>query len=270
LSTNQQEKLLWQLELLSRGQKDIAFEQKTNRNILITGFDPFFLDRHIDQSNPSGAAALAFDNLIIHNQSQSVEIESLIFPVRFEDFDKGMVEQLLTPYIRDKQIDMVITISMGRDDFDLERFPGLRRSAKAPDNLNVLTGADAVNPLVPELDGKPLKGAEFLEFSLPAKVMLSAEGNFRVNDNHKVKTLEKSFSPTSLSELSDQISVSGSGGGYLSNEISYRSLLIRDVYYPDLPAGHIHTPRFKGFNPDKTENIIKQIKAMIALTIVEI
>jgi len=267
LNSKQQEKLLWQLELLSRGQKDIHFDKSSNKKILLTGFDPFFLDRNINQSNPSGVVAMALDGRVITYNGITVEIETLIVPVRFEDFDKGMIEELLTPYFKNKSVDMVITVSMGRDDFDLERFPGRRRSAKAPGNLNIFTGATAENPLVPRLKNHQLEGPEFVEFSLPSSLMLKANGDFNINDNHKVMTLNKTFSPDTLSELSEQVSVQGSGGGYLSNEISYRSLLLRDKYNPTLPVGHIHTPRFKGFDPEKTKKIIQQIQSMISMTL---
>jgi glucose/arabinose dehydrogenase/pyrrolidone-carboxylate peptidase len=259
LDKQQKDALLWKLELLSRGQDDLKFDKKTDFKILITGFDPFFLDRNIDQSNPSGVAALAFDNKVIEIDGRTAEIESVIVPVRFADFDKGMIEELLTPFIKEKQIDMLITISMGRDDFDIERFPGLRRSAKAPDNLNVYTGADKQNPLLPMLNNKLLDGPEFKEFSLPISAMLKASGEFKINDNRKVSTTEKTFLAVDLNELLNSISVAGSGGGYLSNEVSYRSLLIRDQYYPDLPTGHIHTPRFKGFKPEKTKKLSSRL-----------
>jgi len=265
-----QQQLLWQFELISRGQQDIIYDQVSDKKILLTGFDPFFLDRNIDQSNPSGVIALALDGSIVEIEGYSVEIESLIVPVRFADFDQGMIEQLLTPYMRDKNIDMVITVSMGRDDFDIERFPGLRRSAKAPDNLNVFTGADKSNPLIPLLHNKPLNGPEFVEFSLPASTIVKSAGDFKINDNHNVTTKEKSFSPMSIKELDGHISVSGSGGGYLSNEVSYRSLLLRNAYNPTLAVGHIHTPRFKGFKPEKTERIIQQFKTMLINAIPEL
>jgi len=270
LNSVEQGSLLWQLELLTRGQQDINFDSNTKIKILLTGFDPFFLDRNLDQSNPSGAVALALDGLSLVVHGKSIEVESLIVPVRFEDFDKGMIEELLTPYLRDKTIDMLITVSMGRDDFDLERFPGLRRSAKAPDNLNVFTGASSDNPLVPSLNGRKLEGPEFVEFSLPASSMKNMKGDFKINDNHRVTTTEKTFTPIQIDELKTSTSVQGSGGGYLSNEVSYRSLLLRDAYYPNLPVGHIHTPRFVGFEPKKTEKIIQQIKAMILLSITDL
>lgn len=261
----QQEKLLWKLELLTRGKQDVKFNKKADKKILITGFDPFFLDRNIGQSNPSGVAALALDDLFITSDGRSAEIESLIIPVRFKDFDEGMIEELLTPYFKD--VDMIATISMGRSDFDLERFPGLRRSAQAPDNLNVHTGASSKNPIIPMLRGERLDGPEFVKFSLPVDAMSTARGPYKINDNHKITTLEGDREPKSLSELQGQISVQGAGGGYLSNEISYRSILLRDALNPSLPVGHIHTPRINGYEPGKSKAIVEQIKQMLTKSI---
>ncbi len=266
----EQKSLLRELEFASRGIQDIRFGKGVTKKILITGFDPFFLDRNIDQSNPSGVVAMLLDGQIITNADVSAEIQTAVIPVRFVDFDQGMIEEIMTPYVTSKAVDMIITISMGRDDFDLERFPGLRRSAKAPDNLNVYTGANKDNPLVPMLNNDVLDGPEFLEFSLPASAMKQAVGDFKINDNHQVSTLEETYSPYLLEQLSKQISVQGSGGGYLSNEISYRSLLVRNTYYPALPVGHIHTPRFKGFKPEKTQKIFHQVKQMLTLALIEL
>jgi len=266
LSSTQQQQLLWKAELVTRGQSDIAFDKNTTYKVLLTGFDPFFLDRNLDQSNPSGVVATAFDNKVITFDGATLEIETVIVPVRYADFDQGMIEELLTPYMRDKKVDMVVTVSMGREGFDLERFPGLRRSANAPDNLNVFTGASSEKPLIPLLDGKRLKGPEFNLFSLPVEEMKTADGDFAITDNHKVTTTEKTFRPATIDELSGKISVQGSGGGYLSNEISYRSLLLRDQHNPKLPVGHIHTPRFKGFKPQKIEKIVEQVEQMIKMS----
>ncbi|WP_281557294.1 hypothetical protein [Thalassomonas sp. RHCl1] len=260
----QQQKLLWQFELLSRGQQDIKFNRKAKKRVLITGFDPFFLDRKITQANPSGAIALALDGLSLSFDGSSAEIESLILPVRFHDFDQGMVETLLTPYFKENKIDMLITISMGREHFDLERFPGLRRSASAPDNLNVYTGASEQAPLLPKLGKKQLSGPEFLEFSLPAEAMQAVAGSYPVNDNRKVQTLDGKVTAASLTALQGQVSVEGSGGGYLSNEISYRSLLLREQYAPLIPVGHIHTPKISGYQAAESKKITTQVKAMIS------
>lgn len=271
LLASQRQKLLWTLELQSRGQADIAFDKKTDKKILLTGFDPFFLDRHIDQSNPSGVVALSLDDLVLSINGKTAEIEVLIVPVRFRDFDQGMIEELLTPYIQDQSVDMVLTVSMGRENFDLERYPALRRSAKAPDNLNVLTGATKTNPLVPKLKSSTLLGPEFVEFSLPITAMQKGEGNYLVNDNRKVSTLSGGeFNAQALANIVKQTSVSGSGGGYLSNEISYRSIVLRDSFNPTLPVGHIHTPRIKAFDQKVLIDIVNQSKNIITQGVAEL
>jgi pyrrolidone-carboxylate peptidase len=274
LFVNQQKRLQTKLEFLSRGAGDIKFDRDVAKKILVTGFDPFFLDRNINQSNPSGAAALALDDLLISFNEEDAEIESVIFPVRFVDFDRGIVENFLTSYLKKHQIDMLVTISMGRENFDLERFPALRRSAQAPDNLNVYTGANLSTPFVPYLNEQQLNTPEFVEFSLPAEQMQKAQGPYRININTKITTLvggkSKTFTAHSLRELKNAISVQGSGGGYLSNEVSYRSLILRDKYIPLLPVGHIHTPRVKGYSATANKVIIKQIKNMLSLAIKDI
>jgi hypothetical protein len=149
--------LLEVFENSSRGYSDLGFSQHTNKKILLTGFDPFLLDRNLEQSNPSGLNALLLDGKVIRYQTSingklqtiTAEINTAMIPVRFEDFDQGEIESLLAPFYATNSVDMIATISMGRRNFDLEHFPGLRRSSKAPDNLNVYTGASLNNPVIP-------------------------------------------------------------------------------------------------------------------------
>ncbi|MCH8538705.1 MAG: hypothetical protein LAT66_13165 [Alkalimonas sp.] len=257
-----------QLELSSRGQHQLSFSEQSDIRILLTGFDPFLLDRNLNQSNPSGVTALMLDGWVFQHQGQQIEVQSAMIPVRFADFDQGMIEQLLTPLLHEKRIDMLLTVSMGREHFDLEHFPGRRRSAEAPDNLNVYTGGSASNPVLPLLHGEPLEGPEFVVYSLPYSAMMQAKGRFQVHDNRNVTTLERGeFTAQSLAELAEQTAVQGGGGGYLSNEISYRSILLRDRYAPELPVGHIHTPRIAAFEPETTAAIVQQIQQMIRLAI---
>lgn len=250
------------LEFASRGDRSANFNSEGLQKILITGFDPFFLDRNIAQSNPSGIAAMYLDGRVLELNGKKVEIQSLMIPVRFADFDQGMIEQMLAE--RMPIVDMVATISMGRKDFDLERFPGLRRSSKAPGNLNIFTGATSKSPLKPFLYGEPLTTPEFVEFSLPVQAMQQARGPYKVIDNHKVETLSKGkIEPKTLTELDGEVSVQGSGGGYLSNEISYRSIVLRNELKPDLPVGHIHTPRIKEWKRSEVKDIVLQIEDML-------
>ncbi|HCV04366.1 hypothetical protein L1264_03950 [Pseudoalteromonas sp. APAL1] len=270
ITDSEQTALLTMLENGSRGRTDLDYSKNTDKRILITGFDPFLLDRNINQSNPSGVAALLLDGQVINYNGISAEINTVMVPVRYEDFDQGIIESLLAPYYALNNVDMIATISMGSKDFDLERFPGKRRSVTAPDNANIVYGGTATAPKISSLNDRPLPGNEFVTFSLPVKQMQQAKGPFPINDNNKVVTLEKAFEPKSLKELEGAIAVKGGGGGYLSNEISYRSIRLRDELNSDIPTGHIHTPRIQQFEPETEAKIVKQIKAMLEHSLVAI
>jgi pyrrolidone-carboxylate peptidase len=270
--------LLEVLETRSRGYSELEFSQKTDKRLLLTGFDPFLLDKNIKQSNPSGLTALLLDGVVIEyyqaDKKITAEINTAMIPVRFEDFDQGEIESLLAPFYATDKVDMIATLSMGRSDFDLEHFPGLRRSATAPDNLNIFTGANKHNPLIPNLSAAPLNGKEFVEFSLPYKAMIKAKGSYKINDNRGVTFLTegraKDIIVSDISELADKTSVQGGGGGYLSNEISYRSIVLRDKLGSTIPTGHIHTPRISNFDPETNQAIVDQIKAMLVMSLTEI
>jgi len=260
--------LLTLLEEGSRGRTDLAFSSGSTKKILLTGFDPFLLDKNINQSNPSGVAALLLDGQVINYNGVSAEINTVMVPVRYEDFDQGIIESLLAPYYALNNVDMVVTVSMGRTEFDLEHFPGKRRSVTAPDNANIVYGGTQTSPVIPKLNGRPLPGNEFVKFSLPVSYMQQTKGPYKVIDNHEVTTLEKTYKAGSYGELKNSIAVNGGGGGYLSNEISYRSIRLRDALNSSIPTGHIHTPRIQQFEPETEAKIVKQIKAMLEQSLV--
>jgi pyrrolidone-carboxylate peptidase len=248
----------------SRGQTDLVWHDKKAHRVLITGFDPFFLDRSINQSNPSGLIALALDGKTLEVRGESIEINAVLFPVRYQDFDAGMVEAFLNPVFSGNELSLFVSISMGRDDFDLERFPGRRRSSAALGNLREHPGGSLETPVPPFLNGEPLDGPEFLEFSLPVASMQRASGDFKVHDNREVVTLERgTFIAKSLTDLQGQTAVLGSGGGYLSNEISYRSLRLAQHLGATQPMGHLHVPRIQGHDPAALAKILKQTQAML-------
>ena len=260
--------LLTLLEEGSRGRTDLAFSSGSTKKILLTGFDPFLLDKNINQSNPSGVAALLLDGQVINYKGITAEINTVMVPVRYEDFDQGIIESLLAPYYALNNVDMVVTVSMGRTQFDLEHFPGKRRSVTAPDNANIVYGGTQTSPVIPKLNGRPLPGNEFVKFSLPVNYMQQAKGPYKVIDNREVTTLEKTYKAPSYGELKNSIAVNGGGGGYLSNEISYRSIRLRDALNSSIPTGHIHTPRIQQFEPETEAKIVKQIKAMLEQSLV--
>ena len=268
VSQSQKTALLDILEQGSRGRTELSYTQGTMKKILLTGFDPFLLDKNINQSNPSGVAALLMDGQIIQYKGITAEINTVMIPVRYKDFDQGIIEALLAPYYALNNVDMIVTVSMGRKEFDLERFPGKRRSVTAPDNLNVLSGGSKTAPIISQLNDRLLPGNEFVEFSLPVQAMQQAIGPYKVIDNNKITTLEKTFKAKNLTELEHQTAVSGSGGGYLSNEISYRSIRLKNQLNSDIPTGHIHTPRIQQFQPEVEKKIIMQISSMLEHSLV--
>ena len=224
--------------------------------VLLTGFDPFRLDADITQCNPSGVAALALHGTRI----AAANVYAAILPVRFADFDGGVVEQLLTPLFSARPA-LALTISMGRDHFDLERFPGRRRSAETPDNRRVPTGATPQQPLVPPR----LAGPEFLEFTLPAEAMARVPGRWQVRDNRSVETVERgAVVAESLAEIADCTAVAGSGGGFLSNEVAYRSLLLHQRLGCRFPLGHLHTPTARGYDANMLADLVAQIRRIVA------
>jgi pyrrolidone-carboxylate peptidase len=264
--------LITLFEHSSRGRMDLEYTKSTDKKILLTGFDPFLLDKNINQSNPSGIAALRLDGQVITYKGITAEINTVMIPVRYQDFDEGIIETLLTPYYALNNVDMIVTVSMGRKEFDLERFPGKRRSVTAPDNLNVFSGGSEQKPIIPKLHNNLLPGEEFVLFSLPVTQMQKVEGPYKIIDNHKITSIgkslkPKSFEPDTLSQLNGHVAVSGSGGGYLSNEISYRSIRLKEQLNSTIPTGHIHTPRIQQFEPDIEEKIVKQIQSMLEVSL---
>ncbi len=249
-------------ELASRGMLGNQFSSGAAYRVLVTGFDPFHFDDHIEQGNPSGVIALQHQRKEIAIGAEKVAIRSMIFPVRYKDFDEFLVERVLETFT--DKLDMVITVSMGRTGFDLERFPGRRRSVATVDNFRCSGGGSPQEPAVPP----HLDGPEFVEFSLPAGEMKKCKGGFPVNDNRTVTTQEQGeFEAASLASLESETAIFGSGGGYLSNEISYRVIRYIQEKGRPIPAGHIHTPRMQGYDKSTVENITEQCSDLINVAI---
>ena len=76
--------------------------------------------------------------------------------------------------------------------------------------------------------------------------MQTAPGAFAINDRRLVTTLDKTFSADNLEQLRWATAVRGGGGGYLSNEISFRSIRLRNQLGSGIPTGHLHTPTYAG------------------------
>ncbi|MFE0178804.1 pyroglutamyl peptidase [Streptomyces sp. NPDC059002] len=241
LGDGQRARLIGELERSSRGQDSVAYPRghKGTKRILVTGFDPFTLDRDVRISNPSGAAALALDGTTIQTADGPARIEAVVFPVRWQDFGDGAVERALRPQL--PRVDLFTTISQGRvGKFDIERTNGAWRGG-FPDNENL-----SRTETVPVRD--PASQPQWTSTTLPYKEIVAADtGRFPVYDNTSVTEIPaggtgpvvRPDGPTEGSTARE-----GGGGNYLSNEIAYRATLLRDRLglHDRLPGGHVHTP----------------------------
>ncbi|MFJ2234011.1 pyroglutamyl peptidase [Streptomyces sp. NPDC087859] len=278
LGDRQRAALLDELERTSRGQTAIRYPSgKKVKRILVTGFDPFTLDRDIRISNPSGATALALDGTVIETAQGPARVETAVFPVRWRDFAEGTVERTLRPYLR--KADLFTTVSQGRvGRFDIERTNGAWRGG-FPDNENI-----SRTETVPVTD--PASQPQWTTTTLPYKEIVAAStGRFPVYDNTSVTEIPaggtvpvvRADGPTAGSTAR-----AGGGGDYLSNEIAYRATLLRDRsgLHDELPGGHVHTPvlQFAAGNttevtdPDFVRNrldIIAQVRSIVTVAVNE-
>jgi pyrrolidone-carboxylate peptidase len=276
LSDAQRARLIGTLERASRGQTDIRYPAgKGIKRVLVTGFDPFTLDRDIRISNPSGASALALDGTVIETPDGPARVETAVFPVRWRDFTEGTVERTLRPYL--PHVDLFATVSQGRvGRFDIERTNGAWRGG-FPDNENI-----GRTETIPVTD--PAAQPQWTSTTLPyAEIVAADTGRFPVYDNTSVtevpaggaEPVVRPDGPTPGSTAR-----AGGGGNYLSNEIAYRATLLRDRLGlgPGLPGGHVHTPVLQFGAGNTTEvtdpefvrnrlDIVAQVRAIVAVAV---
>ncbi|MER6363541.1 pyroglutamyl peptidase [Kitasatospora sp. NPDC001527] len=263
----------------SRGLTDSGFGARPGvRRILVSGFDPFGLDAELRRANPSGSAVLQLDGRrITLADGTPAEIQAVVFPVRYGDFDRGIVERAFGPRLAPghRSADLVITVSQGYPGlFTLEAWAGRSRSADPyPDNAGVLSGGTREHPVTAPGLGP---GAEFIATSLPTGPMTAVQQPFPVKLNTTVTEIpagasapvDRADGPTPGSRA-----VAGGGGGYLSNEVAYRSNRLRLELAPQLPGGHLHTPVLTGL-PERTDQltgpVFEQNEAAIAGEVLEI
>jgi hypothetical protein len=245
------EGLLTLFEGGSRGMDTASFGDRDRvKRIVISGFDPFGLDTEIRMGNPSGAAVLALDGQLISSGTTSGHLEGAIFPVRYPDFDAGTIERFFGPYLTGRHpADLIMTISRGiSTDTELEEFAGRRRSTPLPENLGLLGGGTHTAPVEPPGLGP---GAEFLPTTVPPTTLGAMRGSLGRTGALSTETDVTGLPPGSPSETSASggtaisggwTAVTGSGGGYLSNEIFYRTVRLVREHADPVPMIHLHTP----------------------------
>ncbi|MFI6803646.1 pyroglutamyl peptidase [Streptomyces luteogriseus] len=252
LTEGQRAALLDELERTSRGQDAIRYPHgKGMKRILLTGFDPFTLDRDIRISNPSGATALALDGTVIETADGPARVETAVFPVRWQDFTDGTVERALRPHL--PKVGLFTTVSQGRvGRFDIERTNGAWRGGFG-DNDTV-----GRTETVPVSD--PASQPQWTTTTLPYAAITAAQtGRFPVYDNTSVTEIPAGGTEPVVrpdGPTPGSTARAGGGGDYLSNEIAYRATLLRDRLglHGTLPGGHVHTPVLQ-FAPGNTTEV---------------
>lgn len=250
---------------MSRGQDDVAFSpSRSVRRVLVTGFDPFTLNRDVRQANPSGASALALDGVTIQTAKGPARVEAMLFPVRWRDFTDGMVENALAPHLARSRrgVDLWATTSQGRPGrFDLEVTNGAWRAGFG-DNEGVCYRGQ-----VPVRGVDPAQQPQWAWSTLPVAAMAAKpSGAFPVVVNREVSQVPAGTDPGPVTTscpaapspgtvrpggpANGSLARAGGGGNYLSNEIAYRATYLRDrTGLSQLPGGHIHTPVLTGLSP---------------------
>ena len=265
-----QTRLLQLLEQTSRGMTSATFPiDPDKKRILASGFDPFGFPNQGDirQSNLSGAIALALDGDTLTEGSVSARVEAAVFPVRYADFNEGIVENYLRPHLTGvNPPHLVMSISQGSSKFELEEFAGRRRSTdNFADNLGQMGGGSPTKPVVPPGVGS---GAEFIQQTVPAPMLGAMRGaagrKGPITEETGVKDLPPGATQprdlpqgpgsTPESKKTPGIAVEGSGGGFLSNEIFYRNSLLQASSGTKIPMIHLHTPRLAPGAADAARN----------------
>ncbi|AEY89156.1 hypothetical protein SHJG_3884 [Streptomyces hygroscopicus subsp. jinggangensis 5008] len=276
LTDRQRDALLDRLERTSRGQSDIRYPGQGHlRRVLLTGFDPFTLDRDIRISNPSGATALALDGTVIETARGPARVEAAVFPVRWQDFAEGTVERTLRPYL--PEVDLFTTVSQGRvGRFDVERTNGAWRGGFADNDDVGRTGT------IPVTD--PASQPQWTGTTLPYTAVVAARtGRFPVYDHTEVTEIPAGGTAPVVrpdGPTPGSTARAGAGGDYLSNEIAYRATLLRDRLglHDTLPGGHVHTPVLQFGAGNTTEvtdpefvrnrlDIIAQVRSIVAVSV---
>lgn len=241
------------------------------RKVIVTGFDPFELPFHPDQSNPSGLVALELNATRVEQLQPTAFVRAAIFPVRYADFDGGIVETAVRPNLG--SIVLLMTCSRGGSNYyDVERFACKHRLQNIPDND--LKEAVSIVPGAEEFLESTLPYERVITFDQTTRRLAGPNGTdtpFVTDQSYKTTSgsgnrargqfrtgtvVPGSFRPEPIDEgtvhedaawvkKSDApvgTSLEGSGGSYLSNEIFYRTARERDAVRPTLASGHFHLP----------------------------
>ncbi|WP_371017411.1 hypothetical protein [Pseudalkalibacillus sp. JSM 102089] len=274
VTEKKQEELMKKLEYTSRGITSIDFPKgKKVKRVLVSGFDPYRLEQEFRRSNPSGAAALQMDGKVVLTEEGPAFIQAANFPVRWDDFDEGIVEDTFGPYLVNskEQVDLMMTISQGGPKaMTIEGFAGRWRTGVG----NTLEDRSEVIPTVSNWP-MPEKLPEFIETTLPYKEMIAANtGPWPVERGDEVcewlapEYRDKPYECHEGGPTEGSKARKGGGGSYLSNESQYRSNRVRiGIGAYDIPGGHLHVAAQEYYPEDPSVYITDEFQKFRQATV---
>jgi hypothetical protein len=251
--------LVERLEYTSRGLTSTTFpDDEDVTRVIVSGFDTFGLGSEIRRLNPSAASVLRLDGRRLETSEGPVHVEAVVFPVRWEDFDQGIVEDAFGPHLADgsdeRQADLLVTISQGERALqNPELFAASwRRGARYGNNLGTREG------YVPEAPGwpQPDERIDWIETTLPIDAMTDVEeapwevaldetvvgwANGDACPDPRIVPVITQRLVSQEGSVDGLLPFAGGGGNYLSNESMYRSNRLRlALGLEDFPGGHLH------------------------------
>jgi transcriptional regulator with XRE-family HTH domain/pyrrolidone-carboxylate peptidase len=278
---------------------NISFPAATRRAI-VTGFDPFELDDVINTTNPSGLSALWLNGKTIKSSQGDALVRTAIFPVRYKEFDEGLVEDAVKGNL--SSIALLMTVSQTpAGSYDVDRFASKKRGGGLDNNNRGLVNNN-ISPVplgFPTTPGPNPNGPEFIESSLPYERVITdkddtrrlpapqpgptftTNASFILNQGYigtqTQHTRNSNFqAPETWKKLPNQPlpyenaanpgekAVVGSGGDYLSNEIFYRTARVRLSDRPALPSGHLHVPKLgTGNQPSQGPGLVTAVESAL-------
>ena len=251
------EGLVHALQYTSRGLTSTTFPDDSSiTRVIVSGFDTFGLDDELRNVNPSAVSVLQLDGRTFDTEGGKVHVEGVIFPVRWEDFDQGIVEDSFGPHLTENsdecQADLLMTISQGGPSNPEQWAAAWREGARYGNNLETREG------YIPPAPGwtQPDERIDWIETTLPVEAMEAVEvGPTEVEldpsavgwenpsecpDPRLVPVIENRLVEREGS-VDGMLPFAGGGGNYLSNESMYRSNRLRIALgLEEFPGGHLH------------------------------
>jgi pyrrolidone-carboxylate peptidase len=287
------------LEARTRGFDPAPAFVGAGRRALILGFDPFFVrpntaNNNPHYSNPAGVAAL-----FLHGSTAlpGMVIQSVILPVRFEDFDAGILDMLVDNYLQGpNQANMILSLGLHFDlSFHVTRFATRFRSPSVADNVNVM-GQPAVHyelnatqTALGTMAGN-VNLPRFLETTLPVSLIVPGSVMTAPPDgtqvaksvlfdqrfrelNSAIPEGQESSDPTFSAVVpapNRDVEETGAGN-YLANELFYRIAWRRTQRNTTLRVGHLQVPKLQSdaagpkplFDPHRVQYFLDTIVQLL-------